>query len=412
MLQGPCGGFFKALSRKLERRGAMVTRIAFCGGDLLDCLGQNYLVFRRSFAEWPVWIRDTVADLGVTDIVLYGDCRPYHQLAVKVLKGVRIHAFEEGYIRPNWITYERGGVNGHSPLIDMDFDAVCRDAQAIAPFEEHASVPSPLQGYVMAIMRHHTATLLATLIFPGYRSHREYSILAEVVSWSRRVATWPWRRWRSRRLLRRLRALPSHYHLVLLQLDTDAQVKTHSNFHSIVEFIELCIREYAASAHSDQPLVFKNHPLDPGLINLARVVRELAKRHGVADRVFFVDTGKLARLLAKACTVVSINSTGCHQSLQRGIPTLVMGRAIYRHPGIVADMKLGDFFRARPTVDREKYEHFFNFLKRTSQVNGGFYTRGARKLCLGRLVELMLREAGPYDAFMTADGTARSERKH
>jgi capsular polysaccharide export protein len=418
LLQGPCGGFFRALTQRLESRGAKVTRVAFCGGDVLDSLGQKTIIYRRSFAEWPVWIRDKVADLGVTDIVLYGDCRPYHKLAVKVLKstGICIHALEEGYIRPHWITYERGGVNGHSPLIEMDFDAVRRNPQAIAPYESETSVDSPLRGYVAAIMRHHTSTLLTTLLFPGYRSHREYSIAAEVASWATRVATWPIRNRRGRKLLDHLRSLPGQYHLVLLQLDSDSQVKTHSDFNSLVEFIEICIREYATSAHVEQPLVFKNHPLDPGMINLRRVVRELANRHGVCNRVFFADTGKLAKFLANASTVISINSTGCHQSLARGIPTLVLGRAIYRHSGIVADMRLGDFFRLRPTVDRNKYGDFFNFLKRTSQINGGFYTRQGQELCLNRLCDLMFAETGPYDGYMSLPGSAvlnaRSESRN
>jgi capsular polysaccharide export protein len=413
LLQGPCGRFFAALTRELHARGAKVTRIAFCGGDVLDSLGQNFIIYRRSFAEWPVWIRDKVADLGVTDIVLYGDCRPYHEMAVRVLKprGIRIHAFEEGYIRPHWITYERGGVNGHSPLIGMDFEAVCRNPEAVAPFDGGTAVKSPLRGYVTAIMRHHFTTMVTALVFSGYRSHREYSIAAEVLSWAKRIWSWPLRRLRTHRAFRHLKSLTSEYHLVLLQLDSDSQVKAHSDFNSLVEFIEVCIREYAASAHADQPLVFKNHPLDPGMINIRRVVRELAERHRVANRVFFADTGKLARFLKRACTVVSINSTGCHQSLARGIPTLVLGRAIYRHPGIVADMKLGDFFRARPTVDREKYEEFFNFLKRTSQVNGGFYTRQGRELCMKRLGDLMFAEAGPYDPyFAPAAGRQPAER--
>jgi capsular polysaccharide export protein len=35
-----------------------------------------------------------------------------HQMARLV--GVRVHVFEEGYIRPNWLTLERDGVNGNS----------------------------------------------------------------------------------------------------------------------------------------------------------------------------------------------------------------------------------------------------------------------------------------------------------
>ena len=30
---------------------------------------------------------------------------------------VTTHVFEEGYLRPYWITYERGGANAASPLM-------------------------------------------------------------------------------------------------------------------------------------------------------------------------------------------------------------------------------------------------------------------------------------------------------
>lgn len=32
--------------------------------------------------------------------------------------GLRVHVFEEGYMRPFWISYERGGSNGNSRLMD------------------------------------------------------------------------------------------------------------------------------------------------------------------------------------------------------------------------------------------------------------------------------------------------------
>ena len=30
-----------------------------------------------------------------------------------------MHVFEEGYLRPYWVTYERGGANGNSRLMDL-----------------------------------------------------------------------------------------------------------------------------------------------------------------------------------------------------------------------------------------------------------------------------------------------------
>ncbi|MET5116120.1 capsular biosynthesis protein, partial [Burkholderia pseudomallei] len=64
------------------------------------------------------WYRDAIATNGVTDVLLFGDCRAIHRPIHEIARasGVRVHVFEEGYVRPLWITMERHGVNGRSLL--------------------------------------------------------------------------------------------------------------------------------------------------------------------------------------------------------------------------------------------------------------------------------------------------------
>ena len=59
--------------------------------------------------------------------MLYGDVRPIHAEAVARAKaaGIMVHVFEEGYLRPYWVTYERGGSNGHSRLMEMSVRDRC-----------------------------------------------------------------------------------------------------------------------------------------------------------------------------------------------------------------------------------------------------------------------------------------------
>ena len=127
-LQGPSGAFFKRLAGHLETLGAKCIRVRINPGDLFDSLGQRSVSYRGSFTMWPDWLRRFSAEHGVTDLVFYGDCRPYHTVAADVLKrrGVRVHAFEEGYLRPRWITYERDGVNGNSKLISLPLSRLDR----------------------------------------------------------------------------------------------------------------------------------------------------------------------------------------------------------------------------------------------------------------------------------------------
>jgi capsular polysaccharide export protein len=402
LLQGPCGGFFRRLSRELKSRKFGVTRIVLSGGDWFDSLGQNSVSYRRSFGEWPVWLRGTLIDRRITDVVLYGDCRPYHRIAIKLCKklGIRIHVLEEGYIRPHWITYERDGVNGHSALASLSYEDIDEEQLLEAALPEQKSVTSSFLGYIVSGMMYYWMTWLLAWFFPRYRQHRSYSFATETAFWAQRLASYPYRKFRAKRILAELEGQNTPFHLALLQLDGDSQIQHHSDFDSIVEFIDLCIRDYSRSASSDTPLVFKNHPLDNGILNIGRIVRELASRYGVAGRVYFVDAGKLAPFLNLACTVIAVNSTACHQSLQRGIPTIVLGRAVYKHPGIIANMRLFDFFKARPAVDKVRYAKFYKFLCLTSQINGGYYTKASRQIAVESLVDRVFADSLPYHSYL------------
>lgn len=408
LLQGPCGGFYRALAAELKSQHCEVLRVVLSGGDWVDSLGQERVHYRKSFSEWPVWLRALVSDRGITDAVIYGDCRPYHRTAIRLFRelGIRVHALEEGYIRPNWITYERDGVNGHSPLIKMSFDEIDAETVNAAPLAQQKTLLHGFLGYVMAGIAYYFFQFLLTFFYPRYRSHRDYAIVTEAAFWATRFVTYPWRYRRSRRDCKLLEARGTPFHLALLQLDGDSQIQSHSTFVSIIEFIELCIRDYARSGCHDQALVFKNHPLDNGMLNFRRVISEVAERQGVKDRVFFVDAGKLAPLMENACSVISVNSTACHQSLKRGIPTAVLGQAIYRHPEITPAMRLADFFRLRPAMQRKNYELFYQFLCLTCQVNGGFYTRDGVMAAAGPLVERMLSDRDPYAPFRRKLNTA------
>ena len=121
-LQGPHGPYFHSLGRMLAAAGAQVWRVGFNRGDRAFWpTTASYIPFKGELADWPATFRLLVAHKGITDIVLYGDTRPLHAMAVEAARalGLNVHVFEEGYLRPHWITYERGGSNGHSRLMAM-----------------------------------------------------------------------------------------------------------------------------------------------------------------------------------------------------------------------------------------------------------------------------------------------------
>ena len=102
--------------RKFARREALSS----AHNILIEAMtyGPSVLRNRGDLHAWPEVLERLIGERGVTDIVLFGDCRPLHRAAIGVARElhVQVHVFEEGYIRPDWVTLEVGGVNGHSTL--------------------------------------------------------------------------------------------------------------------------------------------------------------------------------------------------------------------------------------------------------------------------------------------------------
>src|SRR5512138_1126581 len=118
LLQGPNGPFFARLARDLRRGGALTTKVNFCAADSLFYRGTDVVPFRDDMDKWPARLREIVAERQIDAIFLFGDQRPIHLPAVELAKelGIAVWVFEEGYLRPDFITAERNGVNGNSEL--------------------------------------------------------------------------------------------------------------------------------------------------------------------------------------------------------------------------------------------------------------------------------------------------------
>ena len=117
-LQGMATRFFERLGQALIGRGHAVYRVNFNGGDRAFWRLPGAVDFCGRPEEWPEFLDRLIVERAISDIILFGDCRPLHRAAIRVAEGraLRIHVVEEGYLRPDWITFEEGGVNGHSAL--------------------------------------------------------------------------------------------------------------------------------------------------------------------------------------------------------------------------------------------------------------------------------------------------------
>lgn len=412
-LQGPHGPFFNALGKMLRAAGCDVWRVGFNAGDRAFWFHPaSYIPFRGTPEDWEQTLEDLFENRQVTDIVLYGDTRPIHAQAVDQAKarGIRVHVFEEGYLRPYWVTYERGGSNGNSKLMNMSIEDM---QQALELSDMEAPLPpshwGDMRQHVFYGALYHWFVMFRNGDYRNFKPHRSIPVTKEfqlylkrlllmpVLAVQRRLATW------------RIRSGGFPYHLALLQLEHDSSFQKHSPFSTMNEFLSEIIEGFAKGAPRHHHLVVKAHPLEDGRVPLRREVKRLAHEHGLSDRVHYVRGGKLAQLLNEARTAVTVNSTAGQQVLWRGIPLKVFGQAVYAKPQFVSTQALPDFFAAASRPDNRAYKDYRRYLLETSQVPGGFYSRKGRRQLMRQVVDMMLSGDDPYDALRSGTAAPRQQ---
>ena len=346
-LQGLSTPFFFRLGREIKRCGHSVHRINFSGGDRLFWPGAGATDYRKRFSEWRGFLGDFLKQRTVTDIVLFGDCRPYHRVAIDVARarGIAVHVFEEGYFRPDWITLEKQGTNAFSGL-PRDAAALLREASR----EGYAdNPPQSVSGGFMRRARweimNQAATLTLSPVYHHYRRHRARHPLIELRGWFWRVVLKrSFEGGYTKRLTQHLRDTGCDYFLLPLQLDTDYQIRRHSGFRSMTDVMGLVMESFAREAPAASKLVIKVHPLDNGLTNFRKAAKRLAGKLNLAGRVFVIDGGHLPTLLAKSRGVVVVNSTTGLSALHHNCPLKVLGRALFDMPGLTFQGSLDRFW--------------------------------------------------------------------
>ncbi|MEP3783441.1 capsular biosynthesis protein [Ascidiaceihabitans sp.] len=412
-LQGPHGPFFHRLGRMLRKAGAQVWRVGFNAGDRAFWFHPaSYIPFRGKADDWS----DTFAQLldakGVTDIVLYGDTRPVHAQAVAEARrrGLGVHVFEEGYMRPFWVTYERGGTNGNSRLMNM---TIAQMQTALAQSDMEAPLPpahwGDMRQHVFYGALYHWFVMFRNGDYRNFRPHRSLTVTKEFQLYLRRLLLMPIQALERRIATLRIKHGGFPYHLAPLQLEHDSSFQMHSPFDTMGDFLKVVIEGFANGAPQHHHLVFKAHPLEDGRVPVRRTIRDVARKHGVSDRVHYVRGGKLAQLLNHARSAVTVNSTAGQQVLWRGIPLKVFGRAVYAKPEFVSDQPLAQFFAGATRPDNKAYKDYRRYLLETSQLPGGFYSARGRRQLLRQVVDMMLSPEDPYDALKSGTAAPRQQ---
>lgn len=375
LLQGPMGPFFRRLATDLERAGAKTVKVNFNGGDWLFS-PRGSVAFRGRREEWAAFFEQLLIDRKIDIVLLFGDCRPMHREAhaIATRRGLEIGVFEEGYIRPDYITLERFGVNGYS-LIPRMPAFYFRNPRVHVPSTLH--VGRTFGSWAWWTILYYAASILSRPLFPHYRHHRPLTA-GEALPWMRSA----WRKLKYQVKERGVQAelegvFSKKYFLVPLQVHNDAQVTIHSAFDEVKRFIDIALASFAAHAPAGTLLVFKHHPMDRGYRDHTRLLRLLSEAYGIRSRVRYIHDQHLPTLLEHARGVVVINSTAGLSALHHGTPVKVCGAAIYDMQGLTYQGTLDEFWKdARDTViDRELYERYRSYVIGNTQLNGNYYRR-------------------------------------
>ncbi|SMR71552.1 capsular polysaccharide export protein [Aliiroseovarius halocynthiae] len=412
-LQGPHGPFFSRLAKMLRRSGAQVWRVGFNRGDQAFWSDQSsYIPFTQPQDRWADQFARIVETHGITDIVLYGDTRPIHAQAVAAARarGLTVHVFEEGYLRPYWVTYERDGSNGNSRLMKYDvahMQRILEDADPDMP--EAPAHWGDMRHHVFYGALYHWFVMFLNQRYRNFRPHRAIGVGKEFLLYVQRLVLMPAIAADRISASLRIRYGGFPYHLALLQLEHDSSFQMHSPFDTMTEFLERVIAGFAEGAPTHHHLVFKAHPLEDGRVPQRREINRLAQEYGLSDRVHYVRGGKLAKLLDHARSAVTINSTAAQQVLWRGLPLKLFGNAVYAKPEFVSEQPLPEFFDTPTRPDKRAYRDYRHFLLETSQVAGGFYSARGRRQLLRQVVDMMLAKDDPYQALERGTAAPRQQ---
>jgi hypothetical protein len=171
-LQGVCSPFFASLADRLVADGYRVYKINFNAGDLLYWGARPAWNYRGDLSGLRDFLDEKWRRHGVTDQILFGDRRPIHRPAIDHASsvGIRSHVFEEGYLRPCWVTLEREGVNGHS-LLPRDPDWFRRVGERLPDYGNGEPFASPFRIRAAHDVAYHVAGIANPILFNRYRTH-------------------------------------------------------------------------------------------------------------------------------------------------------------------------------------------------------------------------------------------------
>lgn len=379
LLQGPMGSFFNKLDHKFMKLGARTFRIGLNAGDEFFADSKHFTPFKGRIEEWTSFISNFFIENSIDMIFVFGDCRFYQSKAIEIAKklNIEVFVFEEGYIRPDFITLEKNGVNDNSslPRSRKFYDALEYHDKMECNNKNIVHIGNTYKQMAIQAALYYLVGNLFSFKYPYYQHHRRFSAVLEAFYGLRNFL----RKYKYKLKERGkekiyTQQLSKKYYFVALQTYEDFQILHHSDYSKIEDFILDLLRSFATNAPLDSFLVIKHHPMDRGKKDYAPFIQKYARQLNILQRVHIVYDLHLPTLLKNAIGTITINSTVGISSLYHNTPTFCVGRALYDIDGLTSkENSLDTFWKEYKEVDSELFNKFRCYLIQKTQVNGSFY---------------------------------------
>ena len=375
-LQGPISPFFRLIADRLEQQGHRVLRINLAFGDWLFWRRAGAVSYHGRLSDWPSYIDTFMRTNQVTDLVLLGEQREYHKIAINTARalGVDVTVTDFGYLRPDWITFERNGMTGDS-LFPKSPDQIREIARSVPPPDLSRKYEDHFWRQVFWDMAYHLSSSLMRPLYPFFRWHHVHHPVFVYIGTGLHILRNKLHRKSTRRTVTDLVESGQPYYVFPLQMQNDFSIRAYSPFNDLRTAIDQVITSFTRHAGPDACLVIKLHPLDPGLHNWKRYVQMAAARSGQASRIIFLDGGPLEALLAHTRGVVTINSTVGIWTLLAGKPLIALGQAMYDVEGLVHRGNLDSFWKNSSAPDPALRDAFIRAITGTIQIRGVYYNQ-------------------------------------
>ena len=373
LLQGPIGNFFDEFSKFISKKSGIVFKINFTIAEAFFYKQDNNFFFRDSIDNWPVYFLNFVKENNINRVYFLNDSRPYHSSIIDICMKNQIdfYVFEDGYFRPGYITLEPQGVNGNS-----FFRKFSSQHDSLDKINNCPKLCLELKGKLLSRVLFSLIYNFNFLFSKNYISYRPGNSLY----WSKKYIfsfiIFAFNFIKDKVLLKKTLNSNDKILFIPLQVFDDTQIKYHSKYNDIYEFIDDIFYTLSLLIKSDYRIIFKQHPGDRGNINYNKYINELAKRNGLSKQIIFNYTTDANQLINFSDGIILINST-------LGINALTLGKKVFT-AGISTydsvctqdnlDIFINDILDESPMKNKKTdLDNFFVKLKKATQVKGSFY---------------------------------------